>query len=156
MSNEPKDKIEYTDYQVAFDVTNSHVEIILKDHKPSPGHKVVGEFSVNAVEGKIKGEDDFDTHGDHVFIALAKDKLTELGVTDFSQMVFEDKASNAPTGNTYILSHEEREQAIRDSVDPHEKRVEISENIDEAAAKFETKPEPKKAQTKGKAKPKTE
>lgn len=127
-----------TKYLVAVDTNARHVEIYLDGHKPSEGHRTVGEFEANVIEGTVKGEDDFDAKGDNILVAKAKSVLEELGIEDFKGYVFEDKASNAPTGDSYTLTHTDREHAVRDGENPAEKQAEISDNIDKAEAKYAT------------------
>ncbi len=153
MPKNQENKIDYTKYLVAFDPSGRHVEIILDGHLPTTGHRIVGEFEANAVEGKIKGEDDeFDTHGDHILIAKAKTVLDDLEIRDFQNMVYEDKASNAPTGESYTPTIAEVEKAVRNGESPADYRTEVSDNIDKAAAKYEKKTGTK---TKNDAKPRS-
>ena len=130
-------KAEFTKYLIAIDTNARHVEILLDGHKPSPGHREVGEFEANAVTGEVKGEEDFETNGDHILIAKAKTILEDLEIQDFQNMVYEDKASNAPAGDNYVMTHKDREDALRDGVSPTDRQAEISENLDEAEAEAE-------------------
>jgi len=127
----------FTKYQVALDPVGRHVEIIPDDGKASTGHSVVGSFEANYAEQSIKGEKDFDTKGDHLFIAKAKSILEDLEIKDFQNMVYEDKVSNAPTGESYIPTIKEVEQAVRDGQNPADYRTEVSENLDKAEAENE-------------------
>lgn len=131
-------KATFTDYLVAFDSQSRHVEIILDGHKPSEGHRTIGSFSADAVAGKLKGDDEFDTKGDHILIAAAKHVLEDLEISDFQNMAYEDKASNAPMGNDYVLTHKDREDAIRNGEDPTEVQAAISDNLDEAEKEHST------------------
>lgn len=140
-------KASFTDYQVAFDAMGRHVEIILDGHKPSEGHRIIGSFSANAVAGTVKGDEDFDRKGEHVLIAGAKKILSDLEITDFDNMAYEDKASNAPQGNEYVLTHAEREEAIRNGQDPAERQAAISANLSKANA---AEDKPRKAGTRKK------
>jgi hypothetical protein len=128
---------EATKYLVAVDTTGRHVEIVLDGHKATEGHRTVGEFEANIIEGTVKGNDELDTHGDSLLVAQAKTILKDLGLEDFAGYVFEDKASNAPTGDSFVLSHEDRAKAVRDGENPADKQAEISENIDKAEAKMD-------------------
>lgn len=126
-------------YLVAVDTMGRHVEIILEGHKPSEGHRTVGEFEANVVDGLIVGEDDFDTHGDHLLIAKSRAILNDLEITDLDDYVFEDKASNAPSGDSYVMSHTDRDRAVRDGENPAEKQAQVADNIDKAEAKLDKK-----------------
>lgn len=137
-------KTDYTKYFVAVDTNARHVEIYLDGYKPSEGHRTVGEFEANVVEGNVKGEDDFDSRGDSLLVAKARNVLDDLEITDLSSYVFEDKASSAPTGDSYVLTHTDRDHAVRDGENPAEKQAEISDNIDKAEAKYATDGDRKK------------
>lgn len=154
-----KDDTEYTKYIVAFDPTGRHIEIILDGYEPSTGHRKIGSFGANPIEGKLKGDDDFDTHGDHILIAKAKEIVGELGVTDYQNMVYEDKASNAPSGNSYIPTIAEVERAVRDGENPGDLSDDVSENIDKAEAAMDKQDKAGKTKsgtkTKNDAKPRT-
>jgi len=121
-----------TKYLVAIDTNGRHVEIYLDGHRPSEGHRTVGDFEANLIEGTIVGEEDFDTGGDSLLVAKARDILLDLGIEDTASYVFEDKASNAPSGDSYIMSHTDRDRAVRDGTNPAEKQAEIAENVDAA------------------------
>lgn len=146
-------EIEYTKYLVGFDPMGRHVEIYLDGNKPTTGHRTVGEFEANAVEGKLKGEEDFDTHGDHILIAAAKAVLEDLEIVDFDNMAYEDKASNAPQGTSYIPTISEVEAAVRNNESPADYQERVSDNLDKAEAKLEKAS--KKAGTKNDAKPRS-
>lgn len=130
-------KIEYTKYLVGYDSTGKHVEIYLEGNEPSEGHRTVASFEANPVEGVLKGDKDFDTGGDHILVAASKKALLDLGIEDFQGTVFEDKASNAPKGDSYILTHEDRARAVRENITPADKQAELSANLDKAEAKLE-------------------
>lgn len=145
-----KDEFDFQKYLVGLDPSGHHV-IILNDQGDADddavdGHKIIGKFEADAVNRQIKGvsEEDFDPKGDHVFVYAAKRILTdELGVEDFKGYTFEDKASNAPTGNSYVLTHDEREQAVREGKSPADVQQEMSDSL-EAAEKKAAKDAPKK------------
>ena len=139
---------------VSVDTAGRHVEIYLDGHKASQGHRTVGEFEANLIEGTIKGNDDLDTGGDSLLIAQTKVILRDLGIEDFDGYVLEDKASNAPVDDSYVMSHKDREVAVRDGVNPAEKQAEISENIDKAESKMD-KADKKNTKHKNDARPRS-
>lgn len=130
-------KTKYDKFQVAVDTNARHVEIIADGHEPSAGHRTVGEFEANAIEGKLKGDPDFDTKGDHLYVAKAKSILEDLEIRDFQNMVYEDKASSAPTGESYIPTIKEVSDAVRKGESPAEYRSEVSEKLDKAEDKLD-------------------
>lgn len=144
------DASEFKKYLVGLDPAGRHV-IIMNDEGDADdgdrdGHKIIGKFEADAVGRQIKGvkEEDFDPKGDHVFVYAAKLILEdELGISDFKDFTFEDKASNAPSGTSYVMSHDEREQAIRDGRSPADVQAEISNKLD-AAVEKNAKSDPKK------------
>lgn len=132
-----QDKPEFVDYVVGFDTSNRSVDIYLKDNVPQDALKIVGEFTADPIKGLIKGEDDFDGEGDGVLVGKARQIIKELGVTDTAGFVYRDRASNAPEGSSYVMTHDEREQAVRENKSPADVQKEIGENIDEAAKKHD-------------------
>lgn len=134
-----KEEANLQKYLVGLDASQRHVDIYLDGQKANPGHKIVGEFNHDPVTGAVKEYDDLDLNGDPVMILAATRILNDLGIKDTKTYVFEDRASSAPVGGSYALSHDEREQAIRDGLSPADVQEEISENIDKAAKKYDKK-----------------
>lgn len=135
-----KDNTEYQSYIVAFSEGGRTVHILDDKQDAEPGFRKVGEFEANAVEGKIKGEDDFDTRGDHILVAKARAVLEDLGITDVNSLTFEDKASQstAETG-TYVGTVEEtvRANASDDEGNAADHQKEVSDNLDKAEKKVD-------------------
>lgn len=125
-------------YLVGVDVTNSRVEIYEDQYIPNDALRIVGEFEVNPVT--LEGPKDGDvpeTGGDHILITYAKQVLDDLEIDHSRDFTFADRASNAPRGSSYVMTHAEREAAIRNGERPEDVQEKISDNIDKAAAKYE-------------------
>lgn len=133
-------------YFVAYNEATRTVQILNEDQKDQTGHHIIGEFEADPLLGEIKGEEDFDSQGSHIFITKANAFLNEVGITDLTGITYEDKASNAPQGG-YVLTHKEREEAIREGENPSEKRAEITENLEAADKKMDKVTAKKKAST---------
>lgn len=125
-----KTKNDMNKYIVGFDSAQRRVHIYNDGQDMEPGFKEVGSFELaidpvtNAVKrGDVEGP--ASEGGDHIFITEAKRVLQEnTPATDFSNMRFEDKASNQPlaekTGNTYVPTTKEVEDKLSEPEDKNE------------------------------------
>lgn len=130
---------DFQNYAVGFDGSNRDVDIYLKDQLPQGHLRLVGEFSADPINGVIKDEDDFDPKGDGILVAKARALIEELGVSDTKGFTFRDRAGNVPLGSSYVLTHDEREKAIKDGESPADVQQEIAQNIEEVDAKLDPK-----------------
>lgn len=131
-----------TKYDVAFDSMGRNVEILLNGQGASEGYSVIGSFEADVVNGKVKGDSDnpHNASGGKLLIALAREVVQEAGdITDFSNVHFHDRASNAPTGHKHTLTTNEVEGAVRQGEDPATKQAEQAEKLDKAEDKHDQK-----------------
>lgn len=96
-----------TTFVVGFDNAQRRANIYNEGQKMDPGFKEVGTFqlAIDKETNRVKRGTVTDTDaenttdhkaGDHIFITETNRILKENGITDFQNMRYEDKASNAP------------------------------------------------------------
>lgn len=129
-------KPEFTDYAVGFDTSSRNVDIYLKDSIPQDALKIVGEFSADLIQGKLKGDDGFTGNGDGILVGKARQIIEELGVTDTGSFTYRDRAKETPNPS-YVITPDERDRAVREGKNPADYQEEVAENIDAAAKKHD-------------------
>jgi hypothetical protein len=149
-------------YYVAFNDNDRHVFIVTNEQAKENDCEIIGHFEMDInpetnqlLSGSLNG-----APGEHKFITETKRLLTEYGVTDFSDITIEDKASHDPRVHSgYIPTTKEVEDENREKYnETHGKAV---QEEDDPKTKLTKKPARKDGvtvkKTAGKAKtgPKT-
>lgn len=140
-----------TTFLVAFDASNRRAYVLNQDGEIPAGSEEIGTFEADIdpetgyVSGRLIGDS-----GDHIFIEEARKLVEEQGVSDFQNLIIEDRVSNEPRPDKPLETVKEVEQ--EHAADLHERDITGTETTtagephrkaEEAKEKAESKPKKK-------------